>query len=66
MLGLTVEQALEDFVELSQEVLELQGADAEARTTALQAYIAKLTKKRSIPESMRLMDHNDRSKGCKL
>jgi len=66
IFGLAVEQSLEDFVELSATVLEVQGVDAEARTMALKGYIATLMKKHSIPESMRLMDPNDRSKGCKL
>jgi hypothetical protein len=66
IFGLTVEQSLEDFVELSAVVFEVQGVDADARTMALKVYVSTLMKKHSIPDGMRLMDPNDRSKGCKL
>jgi hypothetical protein len=66
ILGLTVDQALDEFIEFSVNILEKQGVDAEARTAELKVYIDKLLEKYHIEKDMRLLDSHDRSKGCKL
>jgi hypothetical protein len=65
-LGLTAEQALDEFLEFSVNILEKQGVDAKARTMGLRLHIDKLLEKYGIGSDKRLMDPNDRSKGCKL
>jgi hypothetical protein len=64
--GLTASQVLDEFVELNVAILEKQGIDAVARTTALKTYIERLLKKYGLKKEMRLLDPNERSKGCKL
>lgn len=66
ILGLSAEQALNEFIEFSANALEKQGIDAEARTTELKNHIDRVLEKHHINEGMRLMDANVRSKGCKL
>jgi hypothetical protein len=64
--GLTAGQALDEFIELNVAILEKQGIDAPARTTALRTYIEKLLEKYGLKREMRLLNPNERSKGCKL
>ncbi|KIM26748.1 hypothetical protein M408DRAFT_57060, partial [Serendipita vermifera MAFF 305830] len=66
ILGLTTEQALEEFIDLSSSILDLTGVEAPMRTLKLKEHIARLLGKYGIDEKMRLMDKNKRSKGCKL
>ena len=66
VLGFTAEQALDEFMELSSTVLELQGLDAQTRTEALKHYISTLLYKNKVREDTRLLDPNDRGAGCKL
>jgi len=66
VFGLTATQVLDDFVELNVAILEKQGIDARARTTALKTYIEGLHDKYGLKREMRLLDLNERSKGCKL
>jgi hypothetical protein len=63
---MNIEQAMEEFIELSVNILERQGIDAQARTTALKAHIEKLLEKYAIERETRLLDSNEPSKGCKL
>jgi len=64
--GLTAAQALEDFAELTAAILEKQGIDALARTTTLKTHVEKLLDKYGLEREMRVLDPNERSKGCKL
>jgi hypothetical protein len=63
---LTAVQALDEFIELNVAILEKQGIDALARTTALRTYIEELLDKYGLKREMRLLDPNERSKSCKL
>jgi hypothetical protein len=63
---LTAEQVLDEFIELNAAILEKHGIDALARTTALRTYIETLLEKYGLKREMRLLDPNERSKGCKL
>jgi len=65
-LGLTAEQALDEFLELSVNILEKQGVDANARTMELRLHIDRLLEKYSIKSGRLLTDPNARSEGCKL
>jgi hypothetical protein len=64
--GLTELQALDEFIKLNAAILEKQGIDARARTAALRVYIERLLDKYGLKREMRLLDPNERSKGCKL
>jgi hypothetical protein len=64
--GLTANQVLEEFIELTTNVLKPEGLGTEARTDTLQGYIDGLLDKHKIDKDMALMHPNDRSKGCKL
>jgi hypothetical protein len=64
VLGLSAEQALEEFSELSTKVLDLQG-EAPARTTALRSHIDGLLFKYGIEKEMLLTDSRSQSNGCK-
>jgi hypothetical protein len=64
--GLTATQALEEFIELNVTILDKQGIDAVARTAALKTFIEKLLDKYGLERERRLLDPNERSKGCKL
>jgi len=64
--GLTAEEALEEFIDLSVNVLNKPGADAQGRTNTLKEYIDNLLEKYRINKKARLLDQNDRSGGCKL
>jgi hypothetical protein len=66
IFGLTASQALDEFFELNVSILEKQGIDAATRTTALKAYIERLLDKYGLKKEVRLLDPNERSKGCKL
>jgi hypothetical protein len=66
LLGLTAEQALDEFIEFSVNILEKQGVDDAARTAELKVYIGRLLEKYHIEKNMRLLDPHDRSEGCKL
>lgn len=66
ILGLTADQALEEFIELNATVLEKQGIDVETRTQALKQHIDVMLKKYKIDERMRLLYSSDRPDGCKL
>jgi hypothetical protein len=63
---LSAEQALDEFIELSDSILEKQEMDAHARTTALRVYIDKLLQKYEIGKEIRLQEINIRSKGSKM
>jgi hypothetical protein len=66
IFGLTANQVLEEFIELTTNVLNPNRLGAEARTDALQGYIDGLLDRYKIEKDMALMHPNDRSKGCKL
>ncbi|KIM27338.1 hypothetical protein M408DRAFT_24562, partial [Serendipita vermifera MAFF 305830] len=66
VFGLTAEDALEEFTDLSVNILDKQDIDAETRTAALRKYVEDLLVKYEIDPNLRLLDVNDRSKGCKL
>jgi hypothetical protein len=63
---LSAEQALEEFIELSANVLEKPGIDAHARTAELKTYIERLLQKYQIDKERRLVDSGDHLKNCKL
>jgi hypothetical protein len=66
VFGLTANETLEEFIDLSTNILDIQGVQPDARTAALKVYIHNLLIKYGIMEEMRLMDPNPRSKDCKL
>jgi hypothetical protein len=66
VLGLSAEQALDEFIKLSVEFLEKQGIEPTARTAALEVYIYKLLESHEIASEMRLWDPNVRSRGSKM
>jgi hypothetical protein len=66
VLGLTAEDALEEFINLSVNILQPQRLDAQARTSKLKNYVDILLKRHGIKKNMRLLDPNERSRGCKL
>jgi hypothetical protein len=66
IFGLSAELALDEFIELSESILEKQEMDAPGRTTALRVYIDKLLEKYEIGKNARLLDTNIRSKGSKM
>jgi hypothetical protein len=63
---LNAEQVLDEFIELSVNVLEKRGIDAEARTTALKTYIEGLLEKYGIEKERRLVDSSGHNNDCKL
>jgi hypothetical protein len=63
---LSAEQALDEFIELSESILEKQEMDAPTRTAALRVYIEKLLQKYDIGKETRLQETNIRSKGSKM
>ena len=63
---MTAEQALEEFIELSVNVLQPERMDPQARTTRLEEYIEDLLRRHRVEREMRLLDANPRSGGCKL
>jgi hypothetical protein len=63
---LSAEQALDEFIELSESILEKQEMDAPARTAALRVYIDKLLEKHGIGKETRLQETNIRSKRSKM
>jgi hypothetical protein len=63
---LNPEQAFEEFVELSVNILEKHEMDAPARTAALRIYIDKLLERYKIGKDARLLDTSVRSKGSKM
>jgi hypothetical protein len=66
VLGLNAEQALDEFIKLSVNILEKQGMEPTTRTAALEVYVAGLLESREISNKMRLWDPNVRSKGSKM
>jgi hypothetical protein len=66
VLGLNAEQSLDEFIELSDSILEKQGMDAPARTAALRVYVDKLLEKYEIGKKTRLLETNICSKGSKM
>jgi hypothetical protein len=66
VFGLNAEQALDDFIDLSVNILEKHEMDAPARTAALRVYIDKLLEKYEIEKKARLLDTTPRSKGSKM
>ncbi|KIM27322.1 hypothetical protein M408DRAFT_311186 [Serendipita vermifera MAFF 305830] len=66
IFGLTAEEASEEFANLSVNILDNHALDVETRTAALRKYVDDLLAKYKIDETTRLLDANDRSKGCKL
>lgn len=66
VLGLKIEDSIEEFTNLSVNVLDKQGVDADTRTAILSEHVDGLLKKYQIDRTSRLLDLNERSKGCKL
>jgi hypothetical protein len=66
VFGLNAEQALDEFVELSDSILEKQEMDAPARTAALITYVNGLLQKYEMEKEARLLDTNVHSKSSKM
>jgi hypothetical protein len=64
VFGLTAEQALEEFSELSTNVLDFPG-EASARTTALRSHIDSLLLKYGIEKEMLLTESTSQLNGSK-
>ncbi|KIM23915.1 hypothetical protein M408DRAFT_319259, partial [Serendipita vermifera MAFF 305830] len=63
---MTIEEVLEEFTNLSANLLDKHDIDAQARTDALRQYIDNLLVKYKIDQKHRLLDINDHPNGCKL
>jgi hypothetical protein len=63
---MTATEALDEFIALNATILDVQGINAQARTTALEIYIEGLLKKHSIRKDACLMDLNNSPTRCKL
>ena len=57
---------MDEFIELSVNILEKHEMDAPARTATLRIYVHKLLEKYEAGKEARLMDTNVRSKGSKM
>lgn len=66
IFGLSAEEALDEFIDLSVTVLSKHDLDAKARTEILRARVSNLIDKYKMSQEMRLLDPSDRSQGCKL
>ena len=66
VLGITVEDALDEFASLSEKILGKRGLDSGARTTELKDHINTLLEKYGFKPETCLLDKNQRSKNCKL
>ncbi|KIM30740.1 hypothetical protein M408DRAFT_65913, partial [Serendipita vermifera MAFF 305830] len=66
LFGLKTEEALDEFIDMTANVLDKQGVDAETRTAALKRHIDGLLEKYRIDGNSHIIDHNDRPMGCKL
>ncbi|KIM26629.1 hypothetical protein M408DRAFT_72598 [Serendipita vermifera MAFF 305830] len=66
VLGLTADNALEEFIDLTINVLNKEGLDAEDRTSVLKAYTEALLDKYSFTKDTRLLDTRNHSENCKL
>jgi len=66
IFGLSAEQALDEFIELSFNVLEKRGINAQTRTAALKTHIEGLLDKYRIDKERSIVDSGDYPDGCKL
>lgn len=66
IFGLTVEEAMQEFIDLGANVLEKRAIDASERTMILREYIKNLMEKHGISPTTLLLDSIDRSRDCKL
>ncbi|KIM25291.1 hypothetical protein M408DRAFT_26286 [Serendipita vermifera MAFF 305830] len=66
IFGLTAEEALVEFIDLSVNILDKQYTDAETRTAALKQHVNKLLEKHKINKETSVLNSNDRSMNCKL
>lgn len=66
ILGISAKEASEEFVQLSSTVLEVKGVDAKARTNLLKKNIDELITRHQMDRKAKILDSNNRSKGCKL
>jgi hypothetical protein len=57
---------MDEFADLSVNILEKQGMEAPARTAALRVYIDTLLEGYKMERGLRLLDSNIRSKGSKM
>jgi hypothetical protein len=66
VFGLNAQQALDEFIELSVDILEKHEMDAVARTAALRVYADRLLERYKMEKEARILDTNIRSKGSKM
>jgi hypothetical protein len=66
IFGLKADQALEEFIDLTVNILQLQDVNAERRTVALKEYIDSLLMKYKVDQVARLLDPNERTRNCIL
>ena len=66
VLRLNAEQALDEFIKLSVNILEKQGMEPTARMAALKVHIDGLLESHKIASDMHLWDSNIHSKDSKL
>lgn len=64
--GLTANETLDEIIDLSLNILDKPGLNAETRTLALRDHINSLMIKYRIDRECRLLDPNTNSQGCKL
>ncbi|KIM19898.1 hypothetical protein M408DRAFT_49160, partial [Serendipita vermifera MAFF 305830] len=66
IFGLTVEEALDEFLDLCTNVLDKRDISAETRTEALKQHIDELLRRHNIDPNTRILDPSDRSMNCKF
>lgn len=66
LLGLSADEALEELIELSVDILEKEEMDADARTTALKQHISRLIKRHNVMDNMNILESNALSGNCRL
>jgi hypothetical protein len=66
VLGLNARQALVEFTELNDKLLEKGGVNAQARTAELKNHIDDLLNRHKIAPDLPLLDSAMRSGACKL
>ena len=66
MFKLNAGEALNEFVDMNNKIFEVQGMDAEARTTTLKKWIDALLAKYKIDTGAAMLEQNRNSSSCKL
>jgi hypothetical protein len=66
VFGLDVEKTIEEFIDLSAKIFDLQDVDAHDRTEALKTHVDNLITKHGMEQRKTLLDPKIGSRDCKL